>query len=417
MTDQKKHSPQRLAAVLLALVFVVMAVLPASAAMQTDYAGIYDDAGLFVDSELQQLSQQSGELSARYGTDIVVVTTGDKGDQDQYDFVQALYQNNGLGRGDTRSALFLLLDMQEYKVYLHSVGAVNNYLTNDDLDTLTRDIVETIDEDNYLAGSQLFFDRAKQLLAPMDTGNIGGNLFGGAQDTGYQKIYDYAELLDDEQEKELSQAAVEIADQYQIDIAVLTIDDNQGKSSMAFADDFYDYNGLGCGETGDGLILLMDMDARNIWISTKGKAIELFSDRNIDDILDVITPKMSDDDYYKAADKFLSMSAYCIEHEGKRVSSQFTPGFILLALGISLGVGGITIWVMYAGHKNIAGGGGTAGRRGAQSMQLYIKEDRFVSTHTSRTAIPKDSGGHSGGGSSTHTSSSGSSHGGGGRSF
>ena len=161
----------------------------------------------------------------------------------------------------------------------------------------------------------------------------------------------------------------------------------------------------------------MDMDARNIWISTKGKAIELFSDRNIDDILDVITPKMSDDDYYKAADKFLSMSAYCIEHEGKRVSSQFTPGFILLALGISLGVGGITIWVMYAGHKNIAGGGGTAGRRGAQSMQLYIKEDRFVSTHTSRTAIPKDSGGHSGGGSSTHTSSSGSSHGGGGRSF
>ena len=126
MTDQKKHSPQRLAAVLLALVLVVMAVLPASAAMQTDYAGIYDDAGLFVDSELQQLSQQSGELSARYGTDIVVVTTGDKGDQDQYDFVQALYQNNGLGRGDTRSALFLLLDMQEYKVYLHSVGAVNN---------------------------------------------------------------------------------------------------------------------------------------------------------------------------------------------------------------------------------------------------------------------------------------------------
>ena len=30
MTDQKKHSPQRLAAVLLALVLVVMAVLPAS---------------------------------------------------------------------------------------------------------------------------------------------------------------------------------------------------------------------------------------------------------------------------------------------------------------------------------------------------------------------------------------------------
>ena len=53
------------------------------------------------------------------------------------------------------------------------------------------------------------------------------------------------------------------------------------------------------------------------------------------------------------------------------------------------------------------------------SFKLTEKEDRFVTSHTTKHYNPPSSSrsGGSGGGSSTHFSSSGSSHGGGGRSF
>ena len=48
------------------------------------------------------------------------------------------------------------------------------------------------------------------------------------------------------------------------------------------------------------------------------------------------------------------------------------------------------------------------------SIEYTRKEDRFITTHTSSTYIPRNTGG-SGGGSSIHSSHSGVSHGGGGR--
>ena len=61
------------------------------------------------------------------------------------------------------------------------------------------------------------------------------------------KVYDYANLLTIEEIDILEASANKLAETYQMDIGIVTINDAEGKSSMAYADDFYDYNGYGYG--------------------------------------------------------------------------------------------------------------------------------------------------------------------------
>ena len=126
---------------------------------------------------------------------------------------------------------------------------------------------------------------------------------GGARVEG-QFVYDYADLL--ETEEGLESEIASIRERWQIDVVVVTIDDAHGRSSMDYADDFFDYNDFGYDKPmGDGVLFLIDMDNRQIWISTSGKAIIYFTDDRIDEALDSIIEYMYDADYDGAADDFL----------------------------------------------------------------------------------------------------------------
>ena len=76
---------------------------------------------------------------------------------------------------------------------------------------------------------------------------------------------------------------------------------------MDYADDFYDYNGYGYGDSNDGLILIVVMDTSDWWISTCGKAIKTFTDAGIEYIGEQIVPYLSNGDYYGAFDKFADL--------------------------------------------------------------------------------------------------------------
>lgn len=189
---------------------------------------------------------------------------------------------------------------------------------------------------------------------------------------------------------------------------------------MAYADDFYDDNGIGCGPNNDGLLLLIDMDNRKVWITTTGGAIDLFTDAHIDTLLDdEVMPHMEDSDYYGAADAFLTRAARYMKYSGGEGPFLGHPVlYTAIALGGSLLVGGIVAACLAGSHNKLPNSAQLArAYTGTNGVRLSRKEDRFVATHTARVAIPKSSSGGSGGGSSTHSGSSGVSHGGGGRSF
>lgn len=272
------------------------------------------------------------------------------------------------------------------------------------------------------------------------------------------KVYDYANLFSLEQLENLEASARTLAETYKMDIGIVTIDDAEGKSAMDYADDFYDSNGYGYGNHLDGLLFLIDMDNRELYISTCGLGIQYFTDLRINKMLDSIYTYMSKQDYYGASTNFLNLTEQTIKKgvpsnqravekefsdpridyndynmsdapskhipfrtaSGKPLNpSSITLSMLAAALGAAI-IAFVTRYIVQYRYKNPRY---TAPQTKPDSLSVNYTErqDAFVSTHTSRIKIPKNDNNGSGGGgsgiSSIHSSSSGQSHGGGGRSF
>lgn len=249
-----------------------------------------------------------------------------------------------------------------------------------------------------------------------------------------EKVYDFAELLTEDEEQKLYDMITTYIDTYDMDMAVVTINTNNKSSSMAYADDFYDYNDFGKGSTYDGVLFLIDMDNRNMWISTTGEAIRMYDDARIDKILDDTYYYISSKDYYNCARAFVSKaSSYAaagipssnrnthIDANGNYVVEEATVSIPVRVFGtLIFGAicSGIFVAIKCSKHKTIRRATEARQYLVNDSFKLNVNEDNFVNTYTSKVYDPPSSSSSGGGGgSSTHTSSSGSSHGGGGRSF
>lgn len=247
-----------------------------------------------------------------------------------------------------------------------------------------------------------------------------------------EKIYDFANLLTEEDEVLLLADIQNYIEEYDMDMVVVTINDNNKSSAMAYADDFYDYNYFGIGDNRDGSLLLIDMDNRIVWISTTGKAILVYDDARIDKMLDYIAPNLTSKNYKGAVDNYIkyagdyaskgipsSNSNYHINELGEYVKnkSSFDLKEVLLSeLPITVIVTIVFLLVGLAGHRNVKKASRANYYLDKDSVKITSQKDIFLHSNTTKVKIETDSGGY-GGGSSTHSSSSGSSHGGGGRSF
>ncbi len=109
-------------------------------------------------------------------------------------------------------------------------------------------------------------------------GNAGSGLSmtaqaaGSGEMAGNVRVFDQADLFLEEEEKELQQAIDALREKMDMDAAVVTAEENPG-SAQAYADDFYEAHGFGTGSGRDGALLLIDMDNRELCISTEGKMV------------------------------------------------------------------------------------------------------------------------------------------------
>ncbi len=230
----------------------------------------------------------------------------------------------------------------------------------------------------------------------------------GGVDTSV-KIYDYANLFTEEQLQSLSKKLIDTGEKRKMDLVIVTTDETKGRSSMEYADDFFDYNGFGFGDQNDGVLLLIDMEHRTAWISTTGKAISIINSDRIDKILDKVAPPLTDGDYEKSCLAFVNKTNHYL------LDNQFiSPQTFLIFVGISLAVGAIGAAIMAASNRLVKKGT-QAGAYLSSEMALTGHSDTFLHSSVTRTAIPKNTS--SGGGGGSHSGSSGASHGGGGRSF
>lgn len=225
------------------------------------------------------------------------------------------------------------------------------------------------------------------------------------------KVIDNADLLSDSEEQNLEKMLLDIVDEYGYDAAVLTVDSTDGKSMMAYADDYYDYNGYGK----DGLMLLVNMDNRKWWITTSGKGISAFTDDGIQDIGNAVAEYLGDGDYYDGFVRFAELADKYIdkyEETGKPMGRQKNYVVIfLISLGIGLVFAAIICLVLKSQLKTAVRQVNAKAYVKAGSRNVTYARDIYLYKKVTREKIESDNG------SSTHTSSSGNTHGGGGGSF
>lgn len=250
-----------------------------------------------------------------------------------------------------------------------------------------------------------------------------------AADRGKVYVLDRANVIAASNEAEIEKEALRVAEKTGFNIVVLTSDDigspKTDARTVAFADDSYEEL---CGKDTDGILLLINCDTKYDYISTSGSCINYFSDARIESIFDYIWDDLKNENFAKAAYKFVSRVEYYYS-AGKANHQQeiagievdlfdfagmlFVPSFIALFIGVAIYAGKSAQYKM---EKP-----GTRNYILDNSLVFDVKTDTFVGNIVNRIYTPRSSssGSHrSGGGghhSSTHHSSSGGRHGGGGR--
>ena len=227
-----------------------------------------------------------------------------------------------------------------------------------------------------------------------------------------EKIYDFAELFSDNEEKKLYNEVSDYISKHNIDLSIVTIDYNNKHNSESYADDFYDYNDFGKGNNRNGILVLIDMYNRQIYISTTGSAINNYTDKKIDYILDKVYKYLTDKEYYDGIsetidllDIYYSKSLGIVQDTGKRVLYSFIGGLIITLIVMLILI-----------RKNKLVRQATTARENLDKESAVVNNmgDVFIGSNTVKHHIDHSS---SSGGSSTHSGSSGGSHGGGGHGF
>lgn len=262
------------------------------------------------------------------------------------------------------------------------------------------------------------------------------------------KIYDDADLFTEHEEQELQEALVSTAKKIKLDLVIVTTDYNRGKESLLYASDFYDDNGFGYDyDCGSGVILLIDMDNREVAISTAG-VCRVYLDGETDNMVDNIAPYLSDADYMEAARYFinevkrLALEAmsdddyeeafdawYSSDYSSISAQNAFYDEYVpqenffttfknpLIDIVIALVIAGVAVLIMSSSSKTKTTVNEKTYMQGGH-INLSVRHDQFTHTTTTRTKIQTDNNGsgnvgHGGG----HVSSSGHSHGGSSRKF
>lgn len=242
-------------------------------------------------------------------------------------------------------------------------------------------------------------------------------------------VYDDAALLTETEIDALNDDILALQEASGWNVYAVTTSDASGKSAMAYADDFFDEHSP---EQEDGVVVLVDMDNREITISACGDAMRYLTDERVDAILDDAYADAGNDAYGDCLDTMLDGIAgyydagiqsnqYNYDTETGAVSRYRTLTLteILIALVIAVVVGAI-IYGVVVGKYQLRFGTYQYDFRESGRVDLRVRDDHFVNQTVTHRRIPKENtsgGGGSSGRTSTHTSSSGRTHSGGSRKF
>lgn len=159
-------------------------------------ARIYDDAGLFQEADLSRIAEQIGDFRAATGMDCAVATTDNAGGKSARDYADDLYEQQGIGTGDSHDGLLYLIDLDNGEIYISTEGAALRPLTDDRLDRILDRAYEDASAGNYADSALTVLQDAQSFILegiPEDQYNYSSET--GEKDPYRQKGFPVMALL------------------------------------------------------------------------------------------------------------------------------------------------------------------------------------------------------------------------------
>lgn len=228
------------------------------------------------------------------------------------------------------------------------------------------------------------------------------------------RVIDDADVLSASDEAVLEQAITLIRDKYQFDVVLLTKTSIDGKTPRYYAGDYYDYGGYGCGDSHDGIILLLVTGAgvgnRDYTIVNTGRGEKIFDDDAMYEIEDAMLPYLRASNFSAGMAKFVTGVEARLEY---MTPKNRTTRAAVIIFGVGLVIGVIVALVLKGQMKTVRRKIGAQSYIRDGSFQLNRVQDIYLYTTTTRRKIETSSGGGGHGGGFTgssgthHTSHSG----------
>lgn len=134
----------------LMLVFLLLSVLPASAAEQR----VFDNADLLTAEEEQNLQQFCEDAKEEYDIDFAYLTTNDTEGLSTRKYGEDFYIEHELGVGEGYSGAIFVLDMGEREGQLVTCGEAMEMITDEDADAIWDEISGYFSDGDYYGGME-----------------------------------------------------------------------------------------------------------------------------------------------------------------------------------------------------------------------------------------------------------------------
>ncbi len=110
---------------------VLLLMLVLSLSFAAADAQVADNANLFTETEISQITDICDRIEQTYQVDMFVLTSNDVPDGQTRSYADDYYDEHGLGIGDDNAGMLYLMDMNNRECYISTCGVMIDYITDD----------------------------------------------------------------------------------------------------------------------------------------------------------------------------------------------------------------------------------------------------------------------------------------------
>jgi len=199
-----------------------------------------------------------------------------------------------------------------------------------------------------------------------------------------KKIYDYAQILSESEENKLKVKIDKYIKKYNIDMVIVTVKHYNQNTLTEYMKLFYDTNKFGIGDNKSGIMFTLDLKNNDVGVKTFGIADGLYSNLEIDKILNKINKEKNyadkADDFIRYSNKYINEVDNIETKESILIKIDWV-GNVIFAFIISV----IIIFIGFIKLKTREAKTNTENY--VKSLIITTSEDSFITTNTKKRRI------------------------------